>query len=73
MTGIFRNLLKKLLIDCQFSNENNDSEIIIKYYPKWDNLIDIKPNSLDMIISQAALEHVDDLERSYDILYKWLT
>lgn len=44
----------------------------IKYYVPWnlDNII--VENSTDLIISNAVLEHVLDLDNIYKIMYKWL-
>jgi SAM-dependent methyltransferase len=44
----------------------------IVYFAPWDNGAIIKENSVDMIYSQAVLEHVDDLEYTYQTLYRWL-
>jgi len=44
----------------------------ILYFAPWDDAAIIKENSVDMIYSQAVLEHVDDLEYTYQTLYRWL-
>ena len=44
----------------------------IVYKVPWDNESVIEENSMDMIISQATLEHVDDLETTYRTLYRFL-
>lgn len=36
------------------------------------NIRDLKSESVDLIISQAALEHIDDLEQTYEAMYFWL-
>ena len=48
------------------------SESMIRYVaPWWDSSV-ISPNSIDMIFSQAVLEHVDDLAHAYDAMKSWL-
>jgi SAM-dependent methyltransferase len=44
----------------------------IKYIAPWDTKDNILENSVDMIFSQAALEHVNDLSDTYNILYRYL-
>ena len=47
-------------------------DIPIKYIVPWDDEKVILKNSVDMIISQAVLEHVNDLAGSYIAMHKWL-
>ena len=47
-------------------------DIPIKYIVPWDDEKVILKNSVDMIISQAVLEHVNDLDGSYIAMHKWL-
>ncbi|WHZ15121.1 MAG: hypothetical protein OJF52_001962 [Nitrospira sp.] len=44
----------------------------IAYFAPWDDPALLQQNSVDMIYSQAVLEHVDDLERTYRMLSRWL-
>ncbi len=53
------------------SNDGSEG-ISIKYIVPWDDDKVILSNSVDMIISQAVLEHVNDLDRSYIAMHKWL-
>ena len=53
------------------SNDVSDY-ISIKYIVPWDKDKVILRNSVDMIISQAVLEHVNDLDGSYIAMHKWL-
>ena len=48
------------------------ADSMITYRAPWLNLEIIKPESVDMTISQAVLEHVDDLRGTYEALYTWL-
>jgi len=47
-----------------------DSMII--YQVPWNDSSIIKKNSVDMIFSQATLEHVDEIERTYQTMHEWL-
>lgn len=44
----------------------------IFYAVPWDNQTAMKPSSVDMVFSQAVLEHVTDLEGTYRALFKWV-
>lgn len=49
-----------------------NSNGMVEYKAPWfDNSV-ISENSVDMIISQAVLEHVDDLSLAYKSMFKWL-
>ena len=52
------------------SNESNDS--YIQYKVPWYEAGILRKDSVDMIYSQAVLEHVDDLENTYKAMYLWL-
>lgn len=45
---------------------------VIRYYCPWHGPEVIRRESVDMIFSQAALEHVDDLEHTYQAMHAWL-
>lgn len=54
-------------------NLNDESgEIAIAYRAPWYAANVIRRGSIDMIYSQAVLEHVDDLETTYGALAEWL-
>jgi hypothetical protein len=46
--------------------------ILIAYVVPWQDLKVIGEEVLDMIYSQAVLEHVEDLPHTYDVLYRAL-
>ncbi len=48
------------------------SDIGIYYIVPWEYADVIEENSVDMIISQAVLEHVDELDRAYSLMNRWL-
>jgi hypothetical protein len=54
-------------LDCKTSNE-----IKIAYYVPWNAENVIRENSVDLIYSQAVLEHVNELEFTYKAMFRWL-
>lgn len=50
----------------------NISGSMIKYKAPWYDSEIVEKSSIDMIFSQAVLEHIDDLELTYDRMYSWL-
>jgi SAM-dependent methyltransferase len=58
----------------QISNLNNQSENEnIFYIVPWNNSDLIERGSIDMIFSQAVLEHINDLDIAYRNMFDWLT
>jgi hypothetical protein len=55
------------------TNYGNHGPVSIQYCVPWYNYHNISDKSVDLIYSQAALEHVDDLLATYKSMYKWLT
>ena len=45
---------------------------MIEYNPQWIKKNEIYNRKIDMVISQAVLEHVDDLESVYALQKYWL-
>jgi hypothetical protein len=45
---------------------------IIKYIVPWNDISMLENESVDMIYSQAVLEHVDNLKETYKTMYSWL-
>ena len=54
----------------QGSNENDG--IYISYMVPWNDPGIIRKNSIDLLLSQAVLEHVDSLRAAYQSIYHWL-
>jgi len=48
------------------------NRIVIRYFVPWDDVSLIKKSSVDMIFSQAVMEHVDNLPDVYRNMYTWL-
>lgn len=44
----------------------------IRYMAPWFDLTLIEEGTVDMIFSQAVLEHIDDLETTYRAMHRWL-
>ena len=44
----------------------------IEYVAPWFDAARIEPGAVDMIFSQAVLEHVDDLAATYAAMHRWL-
>ncbi len=53
------------------SPSSNDN-IEIRYFVPWYDSGVVERESVDMIFSQAVLEHVDDLVHTYQTFYGWL-
>jgi SAM-dependent methyltransferase len=51
--------------------EGKQSELI-SYVAPWSTMDPHQESSVDMIFSQAVMEHVEDLEGSYQSMHKWL-
>jgi hypothetical protein len=51
---------------------DSGNNIHIRYFIPWDQLENIDHGTVDYFFSQAVLEYVDDLERSYRKFNKWL-
>jgi len=50
----------------------DQNESIISYKTPWFDTDIIQKESVDMIYSQAVLEHIDDLSYTYKAMYSWL-
>lgn len=45
---------------------------MIEYFAPWNDTRLMRPNSVDMLISQAVMEHVADLSVTYEAIHTWL-
>ncbi len=52
--------------------DSKDADMEICYIVPWYNSDIIEQESVDMIFSQAVLEHVEDLPHTYETFYRWL-
>ena len=44
----------------------------ISYRAPWTSISDIEAGSIDLIFSQAVLQHIDDLRQAYAAMFVWL-
>ena len=44
----------------------------VRYQAPWYDTSVIEEDSIDLVFSQAVLEHVDDLPLVYNLMYRWL-
>ena len=52
---------------------NSDSkESMLSYFVPWDDKKTITNDSVDLFLSQFVLEHVNDLEKAYYAMFRWL-
>jgi len=54
------------------SNSFENEEQMIYYLVPWEDKSIIKPHSIDMVLSQAVLQHVDDLPFLFNKMAYWL-
>ncbi|CAK8724925.1 Methyltransferase type 11 domain-containing protein [Candidatus Electrothrix laxa] len=52
-------------------NPHRDDSVI-RYVVPWSSQSVLERNTVDLIFSQAVLEHVDDLRDTYKAMYDWL-
>ncbi|HXV28118.1 MAG TPA: methyltransferase domain-containing protein, partial [bacterium] len=60
-------VLRQSILSTQNSVDNP-----IRHFVPWDSADVLEKESVDMVFSQAVLEHVEDLEHVYRSLYYWL-
>ena len=58
--------LRKTLRGADLTND------LLSYAAPWDSNELLNPASVDLLISQAVLEHVDDIEGAYEAMRNWL-
>lgn len=63
---------EKLNLICDSIKNPESINSIIVYQVPWNDSSVIKKDSVDMIFSQATLEHVDDIENTYKTMRGWL-
>jgi len=45
---------------------------LFSYAAPWDASERVRPGSVDLLVSQAVLEHVDDVDGAYRAMHRWL-
>jgi hypothetical protein len=53
-------------------NANSKEDKMIVYAVPWHSASLIKPNTLDVVFSQAVMQHIEDLPQTYRIFNTWL-
>jgi SAM-dependent methyltransferase len=54
-------------------NPGDDAaEPCLRYHAPWFDSAIVEQDSIDLVISQAVLEHVNDVPGTYQALYRWL-
>jgi hypothetical protein len=61
--------IRQVLLD---SKAKSHPTVNIRYVAPWNSEVMTEAGSVDMIFSQAVMEHVDDLWASYGAMYQWL-
>ncbi|MDP9079830.1 MAG: class I SAM-dependent methyltransferase [Bacteroidota bacterium] len=56
----------------EIKNPDSPRNTLVKFYVPWDDYKVISPDSIDFVYSQAVLEHVEDLDKTYVAFSKWL-
>jgi SAM-dependent methyltransferase len=56
----------------QLAGEGRGDEIVLEYVPGWHDSDAVPEGTLDLVFSQAVLEHIDDLESAYRAMSRWL-
>jgi len=56
----------------ELENLDDSSNSIIKFRMPWFDCTILKKNSIDFVLSQAVLQHVDNLEDTYKAMNYWL-
>jgi SAM-dependent methyltransferase len=56
----------------ELQNIENPDNTFIRYTVPWHTAADIPPNSIDMIYSQSVMEYVDNLDKVYPLMFRWL-
>jgi len=63
--------IRDAILHCR-DNSKKNTEIIIVYVAPWTNPKVLNDESLDLVFSQAVMEHVEDIELVYNNMYNWL-
>ena len=63
--NLLRNLVRR-------KNYGHNSIFQIKYSAPWYDSEIVEENSIDMVLSQAVMEHVTNISEAYERLYQWI-
>lgn len=62
------NRIRRILAEGRLSQLDSP----IRYFAPWNCLPSANLSSVDMVVSQAVMEHVDDLAEAYRACFRWL-
>lgn len=60
-------LCEELKGDMRFADDT-----LLSYAAPWDGSDSVRPASVDLLVSQAVMEHVDDIESAYSAMRRWI-
>jgi hypothetical protein len=52
--------------------DGHSDGVELRYVAPWNDASIVEPGSVDLVFSQAVLEHVEDIDATYDALFRWL-
>lgn len=64
--------IRRAIVNLELDDTNQPGKIKIRYIVPWSDPDVLDPESVDLIYSQAVLEHVDNLEAVYRAMSTWL-
>lgn len=64
--------LKERLKEITNALKDKSSGVTIHYVVPWDSSSSMYAEKIDLIYSQAVMEHVEDIESAYGAMFKWL-
>lgn len=64
--------IRRAIVNLDSDDVNQAEKIKIRYIVPWSDPDVLAPDSVDLIYSQAVLEHVDNLEAVYRAMSTWL-
>ena len=50
----------------------NSDDLSLRYMAPWQSMSVVRPASVDFILSHACLEHVDDVDSTYEAMALWM-
>lgn len=56
-----------LMSDMRFTDD-----ALLSYAAPWDSTERVNPGTVDLLVSQAVMEHVDDVDSAYAAMHRWL-
>lgn len=52
--------------------EGRAGNVRIRYVAPWDDASLVEPGAIDLVFSQAVMEHVENVQTTYDAIFQWL-